>query len=63
MLVLLPAVMNQWDDFNVDISAYWADAGWSQPDKIDLYVMLKNDSSIPGSHVFAISSINELPSK
>jgi len=60
MLVLLPATLNQWDDFEVDISAYWrADAGWLQPDKIDIYVITKADTAMLGEHDFSISGISE----
>jgi len=58
ILVLLPSVLDQWDDFNIDISEYWAEAGWIQPDKIDIYIITKVDTSMLGEHDFMIASIS-----
>jgi len=55
MLVVKPAQLYQWSEQSIDLPAYWSQAGWQQPEKINMLMTISTHYDSPGDYAFYIA--------
>lgn len=56
-LVVKNAPLNQWSEHTIDLSAYWAETGWWQPEEISVYLVVSTYYTEPGYYAFYVAQI------
>jgi hypothetical protein len=51
------AQLHQWSEHTIDLSAYWSQAGWWQPDEVGVYLLISTYQSEPGYYSFYVAQI------
>ena len=56
-LVVRNAPLNQWSEHTIDLSAYWAETGWWQPEEVSVYLVVSTYYTEPGYYAFYVAEI------
>jgi hypothetical protein len=57
MFVIKPAQLHQWSEHSIDLPAYWSQAGWQQPQEINVLIVLSTHYDHPGHYAFYIAGV------
>ena len=57
--VIRPTHLLQWAQETIDLAAYWAKAGWEQPEEVQIKVSVWARYTSPGKHELYIASVTE----
>ncbi len=55
MLVVKPARLHRWSEQTIDLSRYWSQADWQQPEKIKMLITISTRYDNPGDYAFYIA--------
>ncbi len=56
-LVVKNAPLEQWSEHTIDLSAYWAETKWWQPEEISVYLVISTYYTEPGHYAFYVAKI------
>ncbi len=57
MVVIKPAQLYQWSEHSIDLAAYWSQAGWQQPEEINMLMVLSTYYNNPGHYAFYVARV------
>jgi 4-amino-4-deoxy-L-arabinose transferase-like glycosyltransferase len=57
ILVVKNAQLRQWSEHTIDLSAYWEEANWWQPEEMEVYVIISVYYSEPGYYALYVAEV------
>ena len=57
ILIVRNAPLDQWSEHTIDLSAYWAETGWWQPEEVSVYLVVSTYYTEPGYYAFYVAKI------
>jgi 4-amino-4-deoxy-L-arabinose transferase-like glycosyltransferase len=57
VLAVKKAQLNQWSEYTIDLAGYWEEAGWWQPDDVEIYLLASTYYSEPGHYALYVAEV------
>jgi hypothetical protein len=57
VLVVKNAQLHHWSEHTIDLSTYWKETNWWQPEEIEVYLLISTHYSEPGYYALSVAKV------